>query len=147
MKARNVLSGPIVAILVGLAMIVSAIVLSNVLTYTNEAKGITLDSTWKNGPVAIGANNSFDVSYTSPAGMSNTVLKFGFDGVNATASNVTLWCHNDTAWINATFSGGFGSIVGASVSILGGTTGTVHCYLTYNAPGNYTMKIWAEGSL
>ena len=133
---------PILAMIVGIGMIVSALVLSNVLTFTNEAQGITLESTWQDGPVAIGANNSFTVNYTSPLGMQNTVLMFEIVGANATPSNVILWCDNGTA-LNVTFSGGSGSIVGSSVDILGGTSGTITCYLTYEAQGTYTMSIWA----
>jgi len=134
------------AILVGSAMIVSAIALSNVLVYTNEVQGITLTSTWASGPRTIGQEYAFSVNYASPAGTPSAVITFELSRTNIVPANVTLQYWTGTAWLNTTFvQSGTDAIVGSTMMIAAGpTSGGYSHKLTYNAIGTYTMKIWAN---
>jgi hypothetical protein len=133
------------AILVGSAMLVSAVALSNILVYTNEVQGITLTSTWADGAKAIGHEYAFMVSYVSPAGTPSAIITFEFDRVDITSANVTLQYWTGTAWLDATFvQSGPDAIIGSTMVIAAGpTSGGYSHELTYNAIGTYTMKIWA----
>jgi len=133
------------AILVGSAMLVSAVALSNVLVYTNEVQGITLTSTWADGAKVIGYEYAFMVSYVSPAGTPSALIMFEFGRVGIVPANVTLQYWTGTAWLDTTFvQSGPDAIAGSTMMIAAGpTSGGYSHELTYNAIGTYTMKVWA----
>lgn len=132
------------AILVGSAMLVSAIALSNVLVYTNEVQGITLTSTWTDGAKNMGATYSFTVTYVSPTGTPSAFVMFEFDKAGIVPSDIALQYYTGT-WLSATLvQNGPDAIVGSANTIVAGpTSGGFDFKLTYNDAGTYTMKIWA----
>lgn len=134
----------ILAVLVGGAMIVTAIALSNVLTYSNSVQGITITSTWASGPKSLGQENPFTVTYISPSGMPNTVVTFEFDCIGIVPANVTLLYNDGVSYVSTVFSQtGPDAIVGTTMAIVGGSSGGYDFKLTYNGLGTYTMKVWA----
>ena len=145
MKLRNSIGMPILAILVGFGMVVSALVLSNTLTYTNQVSGITLSSTWSDGTKVLGAENDFTVSYTSPAGTPSAVIIFEFNMTGIVPSVVSLAYWTGTVWVNTTFTQtSSNTIQGSTMTIpAGASSGGFNYALWYNAPGTYTMKVWA----
>jgi len=144
MKANKPIWMGALAILVGSAMLVSAVALSNVLVYTNEVQGITLTSSWASGPKTVGQEYAFSVNYVSPAGTPSAVVTFEFDRAGIVPANVTLQYWTGTAWLSTTFvQNGAGAIVGSTMTIAAGpTSGGYDHKLVYNAIGSYTMKIW-----
>jgi len=145
MKAIKSIWMGLMAILVGGAMLVSALVLSNVLVYTNEVQGITLSSTWASGPKAIGQEYAFTVSYVSPAGTPSAVIMFELNRTGIIPANVTLKYFDGTGYPSVTLTqSGPDAIVGSTLTIVAGpTSGGFDYKLTYNAPGTYVIKIWA----
>jgi len=145
MKNRSPILMGALAILVGSAMLVSAVALSNVLVYTNEVQGITISSSWASGPKTVGQEYAFSVDYVSPAGTSSAVVTFEFGRAGIVPANVTLQYWTGTTWLNTTFvQSGPDAIVGSTMMIAAGpTSGGYSHKLTYNAVGTYTMKVWA----
>jgi len=145
MKAIKPIWMGLMAILLGGTMLASAIVLSNVLVYTNEIQGIALTSTWANGPKTLGQEYTFMVSYVSPAGTPSAPITFEFGRAGIVPANITLQYWTGTAWLDTTFvQSGPDTIVGSTMMIAAGpTSGGYNHNLTYNAIGTYTMKVWA----
>ena len=145
MRTRTSWILPILAIVVGFGMIVSALVLSNTLVYTNEVQGITLSSTWSDGARTLGAENDFTVSYIAPAGSPAGVISFNLSKTGIVPADVTLQYFNGVGWVTATFAqNGPNTIACSTLATAGGpSSGGVDCKLWYNAPGTYTMHIWA----
>ena len=147
MKTRNGLVIPLLAIVVGLGMIVSAgVIVSNVLQYQNGVSGVSLASTWADGSKVIGTQYSFSVSYVSPAGTPNAVIVFEFNATGILPADVTLE-HNTGVggYVLVTFvQTSSNTIRGTSLTIAGGTGGGYDYHLTYNDFGTFSMKVWAE---
>lgn len=145
MRAKGSIVMPILAILVGFGMIVSAVVLSNTLTYTNQVSGITLSSTWSDGARVLGAENDFSVTYSSPSGTPSAVIVFEFNMTGIVPSAVSLAYWTGTVWLNTTFiQTSSNTIQGSTMTIPAGpSSGGFNYALWYNLPGTYTMKVWA----
>jgi hypothetical protein len=136
---------PVLAMIVGMGMVVSALVMSNTLTYTNQVAGVTLSSTWSDGTRVLGAENDFSVTYSSPAGTPSAVIIFEFNMTGIVPSAVSLAYWTGTAWVNTTFvQTSPNTIQGSTMTIPAGpSSGGFNYALWYNLPGTYTMKIWA----
>ena len=138
--------GPLLTtVVVALSVVAVALVLSNVLNYTNEVQGIALTSTWNSGAKALGTTNSFSVSYTSSTGApNNAAIMFQLDRTGIIPSDVTLKYTVDSTTYTTTFvQNGPNSIVGTTAALVSGSTSGTYPYdLTYNAVGSYTMKVW-----
>ena len=124
-------------------MLVSAIVLSNTLVYTNQVEGVILTSTWSDGPKVIGQEYAFSVNYVSPSGTPNTALVVEFDCIGIVPGNITLLYYTGASWTPTSFTQGTNAITGTTMTIAGGTSGGYDFKLTYNGLGIYTMKVWA----
>jgi hypothetical protein len=146
MKARNGLVIPLLAIVVGVGMIVSAgVIVSNVLQYQNQVSGVSLSSTWADGSKTIGAQNSFTVSYTSPQGTPNAIIMFEFSATGIIPADIALEYYTGSQWVSTTFvQVNATTIRGATLTIVGGAGGGYDYHLTYNDFGAFTMKVWAE---
>ena len=145
MKIGKQLALPLLAVVVGLSMIVSAYALSNRLVYQNEVQGISLSSTWTNGTKQLGTEYAFVVTYTSPMGTPNAPINFQIEGAGVTPASVLLRYNTGTGWVNATFVQDAPGVISATtMTIVGGTSGGFDHTLAYLAPGSYTLTIWAE---
>ena len=147
MKNRSPILMGALAILVGSAMLVSAVVLSNVLTYTNQVQGITLTSTWTDEARTLGQEYDFTVTYGCPSGAPSAVIMFEFSRTGIGLADIKLQASADgTTWENVVFDWGVtNTIVGATLAIQVGQIGSTFDYkLTYNVAGTYVMTIWAE---
>jgi hypothetical protein len=125
-------------------MIVTAIALSNVLTYTNQVQGVSLTSTWSDGAKSLGAANDFSVAYTAPAGTPSGFISFNFTKTGIVPADITLQYWTGTVWQPASFVTNGTDTISCSTlaTVAGPSNGGVDCRLWYNTPGTYTMNIW-----
>jgi hypothetical protein len=134
----------VLAMVVGTAMIVTAAVLSNVLTYSNQVNGISVTSTWSSGAKSLGAENDFSVAYTAPAGSPSGLIMLNFTKTGILPTDVTLQYWTGTVWNTVTLTPSEpNTITGSTLAtVVGPSNGGVDCRLWYNTPGTYTMNIW-----
>jgi hypothetical protein len=169
MKARNALVMPIVAIFVGLAMIVSAgMIVSNVIEKQNhvlpttviwlEMRNTTLPTpigpdllNYSDGDQYMSVPMDFNLYVKANATVSVVSVFVEFDKTTINATDVTMaWADGDGPWHNVVWTVGTGSMAGNLWSVLGYSSGNDANYyvkLTYNVPGDFSMKMWAEGTL
>jgi hypothetical protein len=147
MKARNGIVMPLLAMVIGVGMIVSAgVIVSNRLHYENQVSGVSLSSTWANGTKTIGVQYGFTVSYTSPSGSPNAVIMFELNATGIVPADVSLeYNTGGGGWVAATFSQVDANTIRAStLTIVGGSGGGYDYHLTYNDMATFALEIWAE---
>lgn len=147
MRTTKQMGLPILAMVFGLAMIVSAIaIVSNQLSYRNVVGGkLVISSDWDNSSKDAGVTYSLNISYTSPVGIPGGTLMFEFKCPGIDASSVSLQYLVGTTWTNATFvTGVSGDVTYSAGAIPGGATGTLAMRLTYNQVGTFDMTIWVQ---
>ncbi len=169
MKARNALVMPIVAIFIGLAMIVSAgLIVSNVIERQNHVLPTTvvwLDlrdtvlptaigpdlTNYSEADTYMGTSMDFNLYMKANASVSGLSVIVHFEKSVLNATDVTMaWSDSDGPWMPITWmvsSGIMPGTIGTTGNYGAGNDANYYVQLTYNVPGDYTMKIWAEGTL
>ena len=146
MRAIKLGIGPLMlTILVASSVVVAALVLSNVLTYSNEIQGISLTTGWNNSPKGLGTETAFQVSWTSPIGVSGpATIMFKIDRTGIVPGDVTLKYTLNSQMYTANFvQNGAGSIIAETIQLQSGSMSGSYPYsLIFNACGTYTMTIW-----
>jgi len=176
MKAtKSALSGPILAILVGVAMVVSAIgIVSNTVEKENnvvprpisgEAVNITLlpaddlSAVLRGTALDYAAGDVYacqayvmKLSYAVNISVTNMVLMFQFSKSVINTTDVFLnWTDGDHAWTSLSFTVNGDTILASFVpgteNYAKGDTARYYLSLTYAVLGAFDFKVWAEGNL
>ena len=164
MKARNGLIIPLLAILVGTCMIVTAIGtvrVSNVAERNNQVSDVsslvhieiqppTSGTSWVNGSTLVGTTLSCKVywSATAPINQASVVIFFHKDTVINTTDVSLSWsmgAFTPTVFENTAPDTIRGVIGLSSFAIVAGDHPTYDVQLSYNVPGNYDVQLYVEG--
>ena len=155
---------PLLAIVVGVCMIVTAVGIvrvSNVVERSNqvadvtslvhlEIKSSTLGPNWVNGSASIGTTYYCKAYWSSTAAINqaSVVISFHKETVINTTDVSVSWSMG--AWTPITFQSvapdTIRGIIGLSSFALGsGETATYELQLMYNVPGGYDAQLYVEG--
>ena len=160
---------PMLAIIVGVAMMVGAVsvCLSNVETNVNEASDLPVELTiklaevgpgldipnYENGLVMV-VNQPYDMllSYTSTLALLENAIVVGFTTPTMNPSEIELERYVDgtSTWEKVTLTLVDGVIRGEFpevVSLSAGGEVSELASLTYKSPGSYSFNLWVEGTL
>ena len=169
MRTIKAIAVPLLAIAVSCAMIVGAVsimrlsdVVENVNTVTELPVSVSILPTMNTpgtdlpnytaGMVVVDKSYDMVVNYTSSLTIYSPaiVVKFSSDTDIDTTSLTMQWATNETAWVDVTWDDTGGIITGtfgAIASVSPNTPLDYYLNLTYKEPGDYTFKLWVEGSL
>jgi len=164
MKARNGLIIPLLAILVGTCMIVTAIGIvrvSNVAERNNQVSDVsslvhieiqppTSGTSWVNGSSLMGVTLSCKVFWSASATINSAsvVVSFHKDMIINTTDVSLSWsmgAFTPVVFQNVSPDTVRGVIGLSSFIIISGETATYEVQLTYNVPGNFNAQLYVEG--
>ena len=166
MKARNGLIIPLLAILVGVGMIVTAagvVTVSNIVPRHNEVTDVTslmhidiqASSTlpnWANGSASIGTVYNCNIFWSSTAAIHSVsvVVLFQKPSIATTDVSMTFMQLPGSVWTPVTFEPGTASdtirgTLGSPFAVGAGESATYAIQLAYNVPGNYAAQLYVEG--
>jgi len=169
MKLRNSIVMPLLAIIVGLSMVVSAgLIVSNVVERHNHV--LPTEVVWLEMrdtvlPEAIGPDLTnyseedgymgtpmdFNLYVKANASVSAVSIIVQFEKSTLNASDVSMsWSDSDGPWNVITWvvvSGVMTGHIGPTSGYGADNDANYYLTLSFNVPGDYTMMIWAEGTL
>jgi len=165
MKARNELIIPLLAIVVGVGMIVTAVGIvrvSNIVERNNQVSDVsslvhieiqppTSGLDWVNGSALVGTTYNCKVYWSATAAISSANVVVTFQKslvINTTDINMS-WSMGATTPIvfQSTAGDTIHGIIGLpSYNMAAGESATYDIQLTYNVPGDYNFQLYVEGA-